>query len=224
MAGHHFWTTRIKEGAVLSPIDRISEVLFGLIMVMTITGTIRAMHPARDEARDLLWAALGCNVAWGIVDAAMYLLNVVLVRSYGVTVIGKIRQTEDSLEVRNILKAEIPPVLLSFMVDHEIDNIASRLKQVAEPPRKLWITGPDLLAAFQIFLLVFLCILPVVLPFKFISDMMMAVRVSNGIALLMLFIGGLRLGRYSGLRPGVTGLIYASIGVVLVLVTEALGG
>jgi VIT1/CCC1 family predicted Fe2+/Mn2+ transporter len=49
-------------------------------------------------------------------------------------------------------------------------------------------------------------------------------RVSNGIALVMLFAGGFALARYSGLRPVLTGLSYTAIGILLVLMTMALGG
>lgn len=68
----NFWKERVREGAVLSPVDRISEILFGLIMVLTFTGAISVSNDGRQEVRDLLWAALGCNVAWGLVDAIMY--------------------------------------------------------------------------------------------------------------------------------------------------------
>ena len=40
MATDNFWKSRVQEGAVLNPVDRISEVLFGLIMVLTFTGAI----------------------------------------------------------------------------------------------------------------------------------------------------------------------------------------
>ena len=86
MSDNNFWSSHIKKDAILSPIDRISEILFGLIMVLTFTGTISATHPGRAELRDLLWSALGCNLAWGIVDAVMYLMNIVLSRAYGIAV------------------------------------------------------------------------------------------------------------------------------------------
>ena len=50
---------------VLDPMDRISEVLFGLIMVLTYTGTLSVMSDDRTEVRTMLLGALGCNLAWG---------------------------------------------------------------------------------------------------------------------------------------------------------------
>ena len=59
----NFWQGVVKADAVLNPVDRISEVLFGTIMVLTFTGAISVATDGRQEIRELLWAALGCNVA-----------------------------------------------------------------------------------------------------------------------------------------------------------------
>ena len=52
----------------LNPIDRISEVLFGLIMVRTFTGSLSIAEAGREDTRTMLVGALGCNLAWGIID------------------------------------------------------------------------------------------------------------------------------------------------------------
>jgi hypothetical protein len=82
---------RIKEKnqSALDPIDRISEVLFGLIMVLTFTGSISIGSDGRAEIRELLWAALGCNLAWGIIDAVFYLMGIIFSRGHGLSVLKK---------------------------------------------------------------------------------------------------------------------------------------
>ena len=100
----NFWKNRVKEGAVLNPVDRISEVLFGLIMVLTFTGTISVATDGRQEIRELLWAALGCNLAWGFVDAIMYLMNVLLERGHGLSVLNRIVKSNDVDSSRKILR------------------------------------------------------------------------------------------------------------------------
>jgi hypothetical protein len=59
---------------VLDPIERACEVLFGVIMVLTFTGSISVAEGDAKESRTVQVAAIGCNFAWGIVDAAMYLV------------------------------------------------------------------------------------------------------------------------------------------------------
>src|SRR6478736_1677461 len=105
----NFWKKQIRESAVLNPVDRISEVLFGLIMVLTFTGAISASTDAREDVRELLWAALGCNVAWGLVDAIMYLMNVAIERGHAITMIKKIHESKNADEAGQILKDEIQP-------------------------------------------------------------------------------------------------------------------
>src|SRR3974377_2475528 len=60
---------------VLEPIERISEGLFGLIMVLTFTCTFSVAEAGRSEVRTMLLAAIGCNLVWGIIDAIMYLMG-----------------------------------------------------------------------------------------------------------------------------------------------------
>ena len=59
---------------LLNPIDRISEILFGLIMALTFTCTISVFEADKAVVKDMLIGAIGCNIAWGLVDAVMYSL------------------------------------------------------------------------------------------------------------------------------------------------------
>ena len=66
----------------LDPASRLGEVLFGLIMVLgaTLTASLSAAE-GRAGVRQLLHAALGCNVAWGIIDAIMYVMSCMTLRA-----------------------------------------------------------------------------------------------------------------------------------------------
>src|SRR3954449_2523303 len=79
---------------VLEPIERISEVLFGLIMVLTFTGSLSAAESGRAEVRTMLFGALGCNLAWGLIDAIMYLMGCLAERYGGLRTIWAIRRAK----------------------------------------------------------------------------------------------------------------------------------
>lgn len=219
-----FWKERVKESAVLNPVDRIAEVLFGLIMVLTFTGAISASTDAREDVRELLWAALGCNVAWGLVDAIMYLMNIAIERGHSLAVIKSIKTAESEENTNAILKDEIQPGIAGLMTDKELIELGNRIKRIPLPSKRNLILGADLYAGIQIFLLVFLCTFPVALPFAFFDNLSLAMRISNGVALLLLFIGGFVLAGYAGFRRVFTAVIYMLIGVALVIITMALGG
>ena len=70
-----------KGERLLDPIDRVSEILFGLIMAVTIIGALSIAAAGRSEVRTILFAALGCNLAWGLVDAVMYLVRTLTERT-----------------------------------------------------------------------------------------------------------------------------------------------
>lgn len=219
-----FWKKRIQESAVLNPVDRIAEVLFGLIMVLSFTGAISASTDAREDVRELLWAALGCNIAWGLVDAIMYLMNVAIERGHAITVIKQMHEAKTDELSGEILKGEIQPAIAGLLTKEELISLSNRVKQLPEPSKKNLITGTDVLAGLQIFMLVFLCTFPVAIPFGLFDDLSVAMRVSNGVALTLLFVGGFILAGYAGFRRGITALLYMFMGVLLVALTMALGG
>lgn len=225
MANKNFWG-KIKEEIknALDPIDRISEVLFGLIMVLTFTGSISIATDGRAEIKELLWASLGCNLAWGIVDAVMYLMSSILSRGHGLSVLKKIKLTQDKETSRELIKDELPPLISSILEPEEIDELNVRLVKIDTLPLKKEKTVSDLRAALIIFLLVFTCTFPVVLPFIFLNNTALALRMSNAIALLILFVGGFSVGKYAGFHPFLTGTMLTVLGIILVAITMALGG
>jgi VIT1/CCC1 family predicted Fe2+/Mn2+ transporter len=208
---------------VLSPIDRVSGVIFGLIMALTFTGTLSVATADRSEVRDMLIGALGCNTAWGLVDAVMYLLATLTERRRNRAILKEVRSSSDAARSRELILEALPPVIASSMEPAEVDVIRSRLARVPEPTGAALMVA-DFRTALGVFLLVFLATLPVALPFMFVSEAHRALRISNGIALVMLFLGGYYLGRHGGTHPWRIGLGTMAIGVVLVWATIALGG
>jgi VIT1/CCC1 family predicted Fe2+/Mn2+ transporter len=210
-------------GSLLSPVDRASEVLFGLIMALTFTGSLSVATADRSEVRSMLIGALGCNIAWGLVDAVMFLLAALTERGRNLAVLKEVRNPSDPARARELILEALPPLVASTLQPQEVDTIRQRLAGLPEPAR-FSITAADLRMAVAVFLLVFLATLPVALPFAFISEAHRALRVSNGIALAMLFLGGYYLGRHAGRHPWRSGFGMLAIGVVLVWATIALGG
>ena len=209
---------------VLSPLERMSEILFGLIMVMTFTGSISVAEHGRGEIRNVLISALGCNLAWGVVDAGMYLMGRFTERARDLIMLTAIHATNDRKEAHRLLD-EVLPSIISRQADAEdLDRMHSWLRARPVPPGNVTFTHMDWIGALAVFLLVFLSTFPVVIPFIVMSDATRALRVSNGIAIAMLFIIGHRLGRYMGHHPWRWGIGMVLIGVALVGITIALGG
>ena len=171
----------------------------------------------------MLIGALGCNTAWGLVDAVMYLLAVMAERGRNFAVMKQVRSRSNPAQARALILDAMPPVIASTMETAEVDMMRHRLEHLPMPSRAA-LTAGDFRGALGVFLLVFLATLPVALPFAFIDSAHRALRVSNGIALLMLFAGGYYLGRHAGRHPWWTGLVLLAVGTGLALATIALGG
>ncbi len=208
---------------VLEPTDRISEIVFGLIMATTFTGTLSATA-GREDIRTMLIGAIGCNLAWGVVDAVMYVVTTLTERGRNLRFLQQVRATNQSVVAQRLIGETLPEALTRSLQPAEIDRLWAHLKSLPEPPRHPRLGGRDFAAAGAVFLLVVASTFPVVVPFIFFDQVATATRTSNAIAVLILFLAGHALGRHAGYLPWRTGLAMAAIGVVLVVLTIALGG
>ena len=60
----------------LAPGERLGETLFGLIMTLTFTiGAGFVVGTAEGASTALLYATIGCNVAWGLIDGVLLVLG-----------------------------------------------------------------------------------------------------------------------------------------------------
>lgn len=209
---------------LLDPIDRVSEVLFGLIMVLTFTGSLSVAEADRAEVRSMLIGAIGCNLAWGIIDAVFYLMTTLTERGRGLISLREVRNAGNVDSAHQVIVDALPPVVGSVLRSEEIESIRQRLQALPEPSPRPRLGKDDWLAALAVFLWVFVSTFPVVLPFLFMHDAKPALRASNAIAIVMLFIVGYSLGRYAGHRPWLMGSAMVFVGAVLVAMTIALGG
>lgn len=209
---------------LLDPVDRISEVLFGLIMALTFTCSISAAEVGREDVHVMLMGAIGCNVACGLVDAVVFLMVSLTERARVISVLRALRKEAAHGGGLDILAGVLPEVVAEAMELAALERLRDRLAQTTQVPDQPKLGRQDCLAAIGLFLLVFLSTFPVVIPFMLIEETLPALQVSNAVALVMLFASGYMLGRHARHRPVLTGLRMALTGTVLVLVTIALGG
>jgi len=208
---------------VLDPLSRTSEILFGLIMVLTFTLSLGATQAGRDDVRAMLIGVIGCNLAWGLIDAALYLMMVRGERGLAASAVAAIRSEENPATGRALVADYLPPEVLPALTEAEIERIRTHLKALPAGALQQGVGREDRVAALGVFLLVFLCLFPVVIPFLVFEDLRFALRASNAVAIALLFLTGFSFGRHVG-RPWRTGFVMVLVGVVLVAVAMALGG
>jgi hypothetical protein len=208
----------------LEPIDRISEVLFGLIMVLTFTGSLSVAEAGHGNIRTMLIGALGCNLAWGIIDGILHLMGCMAERGRAAMTLRAVRSAPDALAAQRVIGSAMPPLLASVIQPTEFAVIYDRLKQIPELPAIGKLTKAHWLGALGVFLLVFFSTWPVVIPFIFMDSALPALRVSNAIAIAMLFTTGYAFGRITGRNRWAIGMSMVLVGGLLSGLTILLGG
>lgn len=220
---------------LLDPIDLLVEGIYSVLIVLTFTLAVRIADSNRlltqnfaDEfVLQLFWAALGCAVAWGLIDGVMYILTCVFERGQERRLFRSIRNLNSEEEGITKLAGELDDDLGSLATEEErraiYATLYARLRQA--PPPQVELERADFAGALGIVLVAVGTALPVVLPLLlFLDDPSTAVRVSNLAAFAMLFIMGYWWAVYAGGKPWRFGLLLVTIGVVMVLVAIPLGG
>lgn len=208
---------------ILDPMDRLIEAIFGIVMVLTFTCTFSAVEATRADVRSMLLAAIGCNVAWGLVDGVMYLAARVTQQMRGLEVLRAVRASEPA-DGGRALAAALPPLVVEALGAKGVEELRGRLINLPSAPDRVRISLEDCLGALGIFLIAVVSMIPVLVPFVIMKEPHPAMRVSNGIALVMLFLVGQQWASMIGLPRWRVGIAMALGGTVLVAVTIALGG
>ena len=215
---------RKKRERVLNPVDRVSEMLFGLFMALTFVGAVSVADQGDAQIRTMFIAALGCNLAWGLVDAVMYLVRTVTDRGRLLTLMRSVRSAPDPESGRALIEGSLSQVAAGLVSSTEIEAMRGRIVALTSLPPRPKLNRDDLIAALAIFLIVVAATFPVVLPFVMFEDVGTAKNVSRAVALAMLFAGGLALGRHAGYGSWKVGFLMAGLGTALVVAINALGG
>ena len=214
----------VRKKRLLEPIDRLSEILFGLIMALSITCTISVTNTTEARLKDLLFAAFGCNIAWGLVDAVAYILTKLAVEGHNKSILNFIFKTNHPEKARAFIADSLPSSIAAVMKTEDLEKLRKSLLEFPREDLKPRVTWEDLKISLAIFLLVVLSTIPISIPFLFIDNVGIAIRVSNLVAVILMFTCGLLLAGYSGYNKVKTGLFMTLLGVALVAITIALGG
>jgi len=161
-------TTQAAVERPLEPVERISESLFGLIMVLTFTCSISAADPGREEVRTMLFGALGCNLAWGVIDGVMYLMACLAQRGQGLATLRAVRRAATALEGQRILANALPEPIAAALKPDQLESVREQLTRLPESPARPRLGSREWLGALGVFLWVFLITFPVALPFVFL--------------------------------------------------------
>ena len=154
----------------------------------------------------------------------MYLISCLSEQGRHIRSLQTLRKAAAPEEARRVIADALPPTVARSLGHVEYESLRQKLVQLPTPPARPRLGKDEWLAALAVFLWVFLITFPVVVPFIFMDDLGRATRVSNAIAIALLFLTGYAFGRIAEYHPWLSGLAMVLLGSVLVGITMALGG
>jgi len=197
---------------------------------MTLTFTLGAgvlvLQGENPDANELLLAIVGTNVAWGLIDAGLYVMTSMYDRSRKSRLISQIQKARNDQDAVAVVRQELADTLESITQTDRRERlfreIADSLKH-AEPKRTR-LTHDDIIGAIASFILVFLATIPAALPFMFVSDPVIALRISNLLLIAMLFFVGYRWAVATHTNRWIAGLTATVLGAIMVAIAIILEG
>jgi hypothetical protein len=197
-----------------------------MVLTFTLAASVLSGGGA-DGARAALLGAIGCNAAWGIIDAVLYVMASTFDRNRRLRFGRVIASAPDEVAALATIRSELDPYLASVTQVEDRDrlyrSIRSSLAQRPLPPRT-GLVRADVIGAVGIFCTVFATSLPAVLPLLLIGDPWLALRISNLLVVGLLFVVGYRWAKFVDANPWSAGLGLMGLGLALVAVAILLGG
>jgi hypothetical protein len=211
----------------LDPSETLLEILFGLIMALSLTAGARLLPESEQvDAKGIAAALAGCNIAWGVIDAVFYLLGTLFNRNRRVHFVRKLQATTNPGDALAAIRDEFglegePP-----MPEEDRATFHATLLQMMRHAgtARARLLGNDLVAALLVVALVSATAIPGIVPLLVLHDAYTALRVANLLQICLLFGVGYGWAHFSGGEPWRTGFAIALLGVGLVLLCVALGG
>lgn len=222
-------------GSLIDPIDRLSETVFSILILLTFTLAFRIFRLSGDagsattpqEANELLIGALGAILAWGVIDGVMYALISLFERGEKHRLLHNIQAAESDSDAVQAIADELDFILEPISEESVRQNLyQSVLEHLrSSQPRPVGFNRDDLIGALGHVVVAILAVLPSLAPLVLLRhDFDLAIWISNFVSFIVLFIVGYQWGRYTGANPWKTALLLTAVAVAMVLIAIALGG
>lgn len=222
-------------GRLLDPIDRLSESIFSILILLTFTLAFRIIKLGADPTQpipstyvnELLIGAAGATLAWGIIDGIMYALMAMFERGERHRLLRQLQTAHTDDEGIQVVANELDYILEPITGEQQrrmlYQDVLEHLRDGTAQP--VGLTREDIAGGFGSVLVAIIAVLPSFVPFLlFYNNPVLAIRVSNIVSFVVLFGLGYQWGKYTGADPWRTGLLLAAIAAIMVLIAIPLGG
>lgn len=222
-------------GRMLDPIDRLSETIYSVLILLTFTLAFRVIlhnaYPAtiiaEDYADELIVTAFGAILAWGLIDGLMYALMELFQRGERHRLLQQIQSAPSEQDALDAIAEEFDYILEPIAGEAERQalyrNVHIQLR--TSEPRPVGLRREDFSGALGCVVVSLLAVLPSFAPLVLFRDNLeLGIRISNLVSFVVLFSAGYSWGRHTGANPWRTGLLLVAAAALMVAIALPLGG
>lgn len=222
-------------GRLLDPIDRLSETIFSVLIVLSFTlafrifklGELGGQQPTNQDVRDLLYAAMGATLAWGLIDGVMYVLMEVFQRSERHRLLRQLQSAESDQEGVRVVADELDYILEPISGEGDRQTLYRSIYHQLRggEPRPVGFKREDFTGALGCVVVALLAVAPSLATLALLREQgTLAIRASNIVSFIVLFATGYQWGQYTGASPWRTGLLLVAVAALMVGIAIPLGG
>jgi hypothetical protein len=228
------WLERLVARFV-APIDALTAAIYSILIVLTFTlaFTVIKRWPGYNQpipegfGTELFFAVLGAAVAWALIDGLMLALLSVLERGEKHRFLQALQAADSDEQAVEVIADEFDFVLEPIASEQKryllYADVLEHLRD--SQPRPVGFQREDFVEALGTALLAMIAVIPSLLAlWLWREDVLTALRVSNIVSFLILFVLGYRWGRYTGANPWKIGALLVLAGVLLMAIAIPLGG
>ena len=175
----------------------------------------------------MMLVPLGCNAAWGIIDGIMYVLINLRERGNKSKLLSLVKSAKDQNDALALVRKEFGFAFFDLLNQDTQKNIYEEIVKGATNAtivKPKGISKNDLRLVLKTFLIVFSSGVPIVIPFFFLNDVWLAIRISHIIGLVMLFCIGYWWAKFASRHRIRSAIGLTILGVVIVGMTQILHG
>ena len=100
----------------LYPQERLVEILYGLVIALTITSAILVVTGGgAPDINLMVTTSLGAGIAWGIIDAILYILVAIFQKHRYTRIASKISSAKDESEALATIKEDLEDSLVGTL-------------------------------------------------------------------------------------------------------------
>lgn len=219
----------------LAPIDALTAAIYSILIVLTFTlaFTVIKRWPGYNQpipegfGAELFFAVLGAAVAWALIDGLMLALLSMLARGEKHRFLQALQAADSDEEAAAVIADEFDFVLEPIASEKKRAMLyADVLEHLRDSePRPVGFQREDFVEGLGAAVVAIAAAAPSLLPlWLWRDDALAALRISNIVSFIILFILGYRWGRYTGANPWKVGALLLLAGVLLMAIAIPLGG